>query len=52
MCGGKNNVLVEVLLGHCSDPPGYSFYSYRLSNKAEIMQNKYSFPLHQCGRVS
>jgi len=45
-----NDVLVEVLLGHCSYPPGYAFYSYKLSIKAELMQNKYSFPLLHCNR--
>ena len=44
------NLLKEILDGHFSDPPGYSFYTTKLNNKGEPMLNKYGFVLLLCNR--
>lgn len=45
-----NNILKEILLGHFSDPPGYSFYKTKLNKKGEPMVNKYGFEKLSCNR--
>ena len=45
-----DNVLDEILAGHCSDPPGYNFYHQKLDRHGEPATNKLGLPLLDCCR--
>ena len=45
-----NNVLKEILAGHASDPPGFSFYTQRLDAKGDALVDAHGIPLIDCNR--
>ena len=45
-----NNVLKGILLGHCSDIPGESFYRPKLTVSGELAYDKYGLALLECSR--
>ena len=45
-----NNVLLEILAGNASDPPGFSFYSQQLDSKGKPAFDKHGIALLNCSR--
>ena len=45
-----DNVLIEILQGFYSDPPGIQWYSKRLDEEGQVMTNKYGMELLDCAR--
>ena len=45
-----NNLLWEILQGHCSDPPGHDFYHQKLDKHGEPAFNTLGLPLLECSR--
>ena len=45
-----NNVLQEVLAGHCSDPPGFDFYHQKLDAHGAPATNSLGLALLECWR--
>ena len=45
-----NNVLREICLGYCSDPPGISFYTQRVTSSGELMVDDRGLALLHCNR--
>ena len=45
-----NNVLLEILKGYASDPPGMSFYTPRVNSSGQHLHDKYGFVLLNCFR--
>ena len=45
-----NNVLQEVLAGHCSDPPGFDFYHQKLGAHGAPATNNVGLALLECWR--
>jgi hypothetical protein len=43
-------VLKEILAGHCSDPPGYNFYTKILDAYGNVVVDKHGVPLLHCSR--
>ena len=43
-------VLVEILQGHTSDPPGFSFYSTKLTRQGQPAVDELGIPLLTCSR--
>ena len=44
------NVLKEILAGHCSDPPGMSFYRHKLTKRGELAYDHLGIALLECSR--
>ena len=45
-----NNLLSEILRGYYSDPPGVSFYRYRVDRSGKIIRDRKGFAILTCSR--
>ena len=45
-----NSVLREILAGHCSDPPGFSFYEQSVDARGQPAFDLHGVPLLDCSR--
>ena len=43
-------MLKEILLGHCSDPPGISFYRHKLTKCGALAYDRLGIALLECSR--
>ena len=43
-------MLLDLLKGHCSDPPGFDFYHQKLNKRGEPAFNSLGLPLLECSR--
>jgi hypothetical protein len=45
-----DGVLKEILAGHVSDPPGFSFYTQKIGKNGKPNTNKHGLPIYSCNR--
>lgn len=48
--GKANNLLKEILLGHCSDPPRVLLCMHKLDGKGELKASSHGLPARWCFR--